>query len=264
MQIIRFLLALAVGLTLAMVPSTSQAATPFTFDVATANIWNKLSATDAEEDIDRVIATSSVVGFQEFKFADRYEALDKYANWDYVGYHGDGRYQPIAWDATKWNLINWGSESINSNQNRYLTWVVLERTGAPSDPGYGQRIRFVNTHFTSGGSWDKAYADLTQAEKDARVQWNECWASLNNKIDTWMADGTYYPIVGVGDFNRKRDDIALFATNQEHYSVYNKIDHVFVIPKGRFENKGNDTPDDPNNPWNTDHGPYVAKVRFTG
>ena len=260
MQIIRFLLALAVGLTLAMVPSTSHAATPFTFDVATANIWNGLAEERAkiEHDVNKVVGTSSVVGWQEIKSFNHNDVLNDLVGWDHVGLNS-GRYQPISWDASKWKRINDGWETINSNQNRYLTWVVLERIGNTGDPGVGQRIRFVNTHFTSGMNWEST--NPTQAELDARAQWNDCWNSMNNRIDTWTGDGTYYPIVGLGDYNRKRDQIALFASNQEHYSVYNKIDHVFVIPKGRFENKGNDTPPDP---WYTDHGPYVAKVRFTG
>lgn len=257
MQIIRFLLALAVGLTLAMVPSTSHAATAFTFDVGTANIKNNLTRSQIENDVNKVVGTSSVVGWQEMKTFDHNDVLDDLVGWDHVGLHS-GRYQPISWDASKWTLINDGWETINSNQNRWLTWVVLERIGAAGDPGVGQRIRFVNTHFTSGMNWEST--NPTQAELDARAQWNDCWNSMNNRIDTWRSGGGY-PIVGLGDYNKKRDDIALFDSAQAHYSIYNKIDHVFVIPKSRFENKGEDTAA---GPYYTDHGPYVAKVRFLG
>ena len=231
----------------------------FRFDVATANLKNDLTENQLTSDSDKVCAIADVVGWQEIKTDMANEVIARIPGWNHVGINH--RYQPISWKAKVWEFVNEGTFVISPGGDgtigRDATWALLAHIAT------GQKVRFVNTHFTSGCEWDKAWSQLDDQAKENRRAWNECWDNLNVQIDAWR-EGGGWPIVGVGDYNRKVGEIPKFDVTQK-FATPSGIDHIFGIPGGRFTPVKEVTDlngDVSNNRFHTDHGPRIWRLEF--
>lgn len=265
MQIIRFLLALAVGLTLAMVPSTSHAAS-YNFDAASANITAKtnpdgtpfLDESQIRSDVNTVAGIADIIGFQEMKTYFHVDAVnDLGVNWSNHNLDAPepGNEVPIAWKNTVWTLDTSGLIQIYDGAAagvpaRYMSWVRLTRI---SD---GRKVRVVNTHFPSGMDW----ADSTPepSEQTARAAWQTSWNNFNAQIDTWMGGTGYTPIVLVGDYNRQVSDMPKFDTNQV-FATPGGIDHIAYIKGSNFDTVS-DVTNQNGATYYTDHGPKIYRL----
>lgn len=238
----------------------------FIFDVATANIKNSLSQSDVQSDVDKVVAIADIIGFQEIRNAVTHRSVvDAIPGWSKhaVNATEDGRYVPIAWKDSVWSLVDSGGFEIfagDATYNlppRWANWVVLERAASAGGP---QKIRVVNTHFTSGMEYDQP---VTPARQAARDGWDECWANMNAQIDSWIVGG-YTPMVLTGDYNEKVPSFPKFSSAQE-FDTAGGIDHISHIPGSKFDPVKDVTDlngDVTNDRFNTDHGPDIWRLKF--
>lgn len=239
----------------------------FIFDVATANIKNSLYQSEVQSDVDKVVAIADIIGFQEIRNAFTHRSVvDAIPGWSKhaVNATEDGRYVPIAWKDSVWSLVSSGGFQIfagNATHGlppRWVNWVVLERATSAGGP---QKVRVVNTHFTSGMNWENP--NPTPGEQAARNGWQDCWDNMNAQIDSWMASG-YTPMVLTGDYNEKVPSFPKFASAQE-YDTPGGIDHISHIPNSKFDPVKDVTDlngDVTNNRFNTDHGPDIWRIKF--
>lgn len=230
----------------------------FDMNVGTLNVTAGNTDAQVQSDVDNVVSVAGVVGFQELFNASHNNIVANLAGWSDFGLNS-GRYQAIAWKDSHWSLVSSGSLTIFAGGGpyslpaRYLTWVMLNRDPGANGP---QKIRFVTTHFTSGANWDNP--NPTAEEQARRAAWQDCWNAMNAQIDTWMLDGSYFPIVLTGDYNKKVPDMPVFASAQE-WDTTGGIDHVAHIPNSKLDPVADVTPAVT---WYTDHGPDVWKIRF--
>ena len=238
----------------------------FIFDTATANIQSGLEKTQAQSDVDKIVAIADVIGFQEIKWSGHREVVDSIPGWSKhaVWASEDGRYQPIAWKDSVWSLVSSGGFQIYAGDTthglppRWVNWVILERAASAGGP---QKIRFVNTHFTAGMNYENSTP--TDRELAARAGWQTCWDNMNAQIDSWMAGG-YTPMVLTGDYNCKVQDFPKFAAAQE-YDTPGQIDHISHIPNSKFDPVKDVTDlngDVTEDRFYTDHGPDIWRIKF--